>query len=759
MAYTFNTKFIQLTPYLLMEYMYSTSGTPEGYNVNSAPAVGYEKIVNGYYNGALQVFNGLNSDSITGNTRLRSVVRKADNRFVSLTPNRITQYLDTDPKLTSVANLPVTFPNDIFVTYDKVRFHIVSGYGFENNDGIIMRASYPEVSTKYATVLQIILEKGDIDTPVINPNPIYLSGAVYDKYIEVKIPSFYVMNQDFDALTGSSLQANTLAAKISSDGRGFLKNSPVFFQIHEIIETVTLGGYDNYTTTSVANYSLPAYDAFTDLAANLNENTDYSYIEYWPSWQGDFLEDFLNIESSLGNNYYAINDIEVKEQVGNTYYTTATFTTIQNDSFNAPLYFRPVMKNGNTTSFLVNYTIRLFNKRDSTQILRRATLTSFNANRYGRNLQRLALNTVPSAQKVYNKIVDAPKISSTYNLSQNNPGAQSVGIPIFYDFRQVSVTKDDLTVQNTGGLALSSNISDTTVALGQGRCQVIVTPFDNYYRFRVFNTVQGKESIPIDLGGTSDYYLVFIGDRDQSVRVGNLKGVSINNPSKGELAFKTVEQESKKILGFSNREFHIVSRSVTGTETSIYVGSWVKSTETSGLTGTTSTTSTTSTTTPTGTGAQGGNTRFTTLNAIQANEGIPVTTDLANRSGLFGPTINDYFGGTGSVRREVVPVSGTGTTGQFSTTSNVPNPNVDIPTLAQFIRGNESLGMTPQVIADYFLKQGNPGYNVFKGITKNDFLRAVDQVYPKTNGVNNPRYNTYANYLGVPLNFDVRTNR
>lgn len=762
MAYTFNTKFIQLTPYLLMEYMYSTSGNPEGYNVTSSPAVGFEKIVNNYFSEGVQILNDLASDSITKNTRVRSVVRKAQNRFVTLNPNRITQYLDTDPNLTSVANLPVTFPTDIRVIYDKVRFHIISGYTFDGIDGIILRASFPEISTKSATILQIILERGDISSPVINTNPIYLGGGVYDKYLEIKLPSYFEMNKEFDALNGSPQQVNTLAAKISSDGKGFLKNNPITFQVHEILETLTLSGYDNYTTSLVANYSLPAYDEYTDLAANLNENTEFSYIEYWPSWQGNYLEEFLNVESTLGKNYYAIHDLEVKEQVGNTYSTTSTFTTIQQGNFNGPLSFRPVLKNGNTTSFLVNYTVRLFNKRDSSQVVRRATFTSFNANRYGRNIQRLTLSTIPSAQKVYNKIVDSPKISSTYSLAQNSPTPQTVGIPIFYDYRQVSVTKDDLTVQSNGTLALSSSISESTVALGQGRCQVIVTPFDNYYRFKIFNTSQGKESIPLDLGGTSDYYLVFIGDRDQSVRVTSLKGISLNNPSKGELVFKTVEQESRKILGFSNREFHIVSRSVTGTETSIYVGTWIKSNETSSLQNTTtinSPISANTATTNTGTGANTINTRFTTLNAIQANEKIPVTTDLANRSGLFGVTTNDYFGGTGSIRREITPVSGTGATGQFQTTSNIVNTNVDIPSLAQFIRGNESLGMTPQSIADYFLKQGNPGFNTFKGITKFDFLRAVDRIYPKNNGVNNPKYNTYANYLGVPLTFDVRTNR
>src|SRR5690606_34076927 len=124
----------------------------------------------------------------------------------------------------------------------------------------------------------------------------------------------------------------------------------------------------------------------------------------------------------------------------------------QNDNFNAPLFFRPVIKNGNATSFLVNYTVRLFNKKDSTQVIRRSTLTSFNINRYGKNVQKITLGSLPGGQKVYNKIVGAPVISGTYSISPVNTGNQSVGIPIFYDYRQVSITKDDLTVTSNGTL-------------------------------------------------------------------------------------------------------------------------------------------------------------------------------------------------------------------------------------------------------------------------------------------------------------------
>ena len=51
MAYTSTERFIKFGSYLLMEYDYTSAPTPEIYYVNTGtPAIGFEKIVNGYFN-------------------------------------------------------------------------------------------------------------------------------------------------------------------------------------------------------------------------------------------------------------------------------------------------------------------------------------------------------------------------------------------------------------------------------------------------------------------------------------------------------------------------------------------------------------------------------------------------------------------------------------------------------------------------------------------------------------------------------------
>ena len=93
------------------------------------------------------------------------------------------------------------FPSNIGVYYDSVKFHIISGYNFDNLDGVILQAKYQERTGKKATLMQILLQKSDVTLPVLNPNPIYLGGALYDRYVEVKIPAYANMVYEFDILS------------------------------------------------------------------------------------------------------------------------------------------------------------------------------------------------------------------------------------------------------------------------------------------------------------------------------------------------------------------------------------------------------------------------------------------------------------------------------------------------------------------------------------------------------------------------------
>ena len=768
-SYTSTQRFVKITDYLLLEYNYTTAPTPEIYYVNTGfPAVGFEKIVNGYFDNTVQILNDPNAEATTNNVRDLSVVQVDKNRFVTLDKDYLVPYLDTDPKLTSVSNLPVVFPSNIGVYYDSVKFHIISGYNFDNLDGVILQAKYQERTGKKATLMQILLQKSDVTLPVLNPNPIYLGGALYDRYVEVKIPAYANMVYEFDVLNGNTTQPSTLAAKISSDGKGFLRDAPVEFTVFEVTQTVLKNGYQNYIGQTRSQLSIFPKDNFSALAGVIQENQFYNYLEFYPTWDGNFLEDFLTSEGKVGNTYYVVNDIEVKEQVGLSYITTYNFTSIQTEDFNSPAIFRPVLVNSLSTSFVVNYTMRLVNKGNQNQIIRRATFSSFDVSKYGKENNVINLTTGAYAQKVYNKIIQAPNLISGVGVAPNVTPLEKK-IPVFYKDNNISVTQETIIIDKDGNVISETSTPDVTRLYGQGKAKILIDPFDNFYKFTVYNLKDGTTPELMDLGNSLTYYIVFLDSSGQSVRVENIKNkTSISNPSQGQVSFKVVTSNSKKILGFVSKQFYIVSKTPDGIETKLYSGSWQNQSEflasantiqaatTTGVTGATTTTTTTVSSTGTT-----GTTGTSTTTGNQINSGVPIT--------KVTKAIEDYVLGSSSIL-SVKPATQLNTKGPgvsvgkstLSIQSSLQSVNINIPALADSIAGKEALifGATVivsdvQKVVNYYFTPGSPGATLFKGIKPSQFLTAALQIHPKlANGVFDKTYIKYCNALSFPVTND-----
>ncbi len=767
-TYTSTQRFVKLTDYLLLEYNYTTAPTPEQYFVNTgAPAVGFEKIVNGYFSNAVQILNKPADQEVTHNVRDLSVVQIEKNRFVTLDMDYLVPFLDYDSKLTSVSNLPVVFPSNIGVYYDTIKFHIVSGYNFDNIDGVILQIKFQERTGKKATVLQLLVTRSDVTLPILNPNPIYLGGALYDHYVEAKIPAYANMVYEFDILSGSAAQANTLAAKISSDGNGFLKDAPVEFTLYEISQTLLKDGYQNYIAQIRGQLSVFPRDNYASLAAVIQQNSFYNYLEYYPTWEGNFLEDFIISEGSVGVAYYVIHEIEVKEQVGLSYITTYNFSTTQTQDFNSPYIFRPVLVNPLTTSFLVNYTMRLVNRNNQNQIIRRSSFSSLDITKYGREVNKITLTTGAYAQKVYNKILQAANILSPVGINPTVAAPIEKKIPVFYKDNSISVTQENIVIGKDGNLLSETSSPTSMTVYGQGKAKILVDPFDNFYKFTVYNLKGTTTPEILDLGNSLTYYMVFLDKSGQSVRVENIKNkTSISNPTTGQVAFKLVDTNSKKILGFTSREFYIISRTPDGVETKLYSGTWQNQSEfTASLTTASSTTSTGST------GAATGATQTTQVDVITATTGAATgtaTTTTGNQivNNVPQTTVTNntkpYVIGSSSIL-SVKPTSSLNVTGAYSTKgenkvplqSSVQVNNINIDALSDSISGKESQGLDVQSVVNYYFTPGAPGSNLFKGIKPSQFLTAAYQIHPKlANGNFDPKYIQYCNALDFPITSD-----
>lgn len=727
--FTHTSKFFSLAPYLLLEYRYGSEPNPEFYPVSfGTSAVGFEKITNGYLNGAVQIFNRNQDDLTTGNVKDKSSVQISQNTFVRLDIDRSIQYLDYDDKLTNIFNLPIEFESNLNVYYDTVRYHFLSGFNFGNRDGAIIQIQFPERNGKRSTVSQITYERGDINITTPNPIPIYFNAGIYDNYIEVKIPSYSNITYEYDTQVSVATASQTTASKISSDGSGFIRNQPFSITLFEIESTQELNGFFYYQTSVNSVATISPTDEYYDLSANVRENLDFDYFEYFPSWKGNFIEDFIYVESSLGNIYYLIHDIELLEQVGLRRISSQKIQILQDKDFNGPYIYRPVVMNPRATSFSINYSMRLVNKFNNVSILRVATLTSTEVDKYGPGIKKINLLNQPYPQKVYNKVVE-PVVSKAYTLNVN-PVERVITkyVPAFFERENINITQEDLTIDSLGGLAQAAT-TDSTVAFGQGRSRIVINPYDNYYKFRIFTKNQGKENTILDLGTNSDFFLVFEGGDNKTVRIASLSDSTFQNPNKGELVFRVVESDSKKIASFIERNFHIVSRTNNGIETSIYHASWILPSERDQKP------IVEPVTTPIPAPApviiaptQAGSTPTVDIIPQQPKDFFDMKTDAAVLN--IEPAVIKQ-----SIEAKVPVVK--------------PKLRADLDTLANLINTDEAAGKTFDQISDYYTVPGNPGNLLYEGISVTFFLNAVRLVHPDINGQRSFQFIQYSNYLGV----------
>tara|TARA_R100000544_G_C2226689_1_gene61278 strand:+ start:14 stop:1384 length:1371 start_codon:yes stop_codon:yes gene_type:complete len=390
-----SSRFIQISPQILIEYIYTDQANPTTFNTATTPI---ELMRDGHTTGTY-FFNTDSVSAIMGNYRDISAasITETNTQYVSLDTSIGVPYNDFDPLLTDSAQLLQTFSPQLDVAYDKMKIHFVAGFNFEGFDGIVFEALAPRRDSVMMNFASINFLK--TDTPVFNPDPLLLADKLYATYIEWRVPSLFFMNNLF-----TKADTNGLAYKIT-EGSGFIGTPPITLRATGIYETIVENAYSFYNMEEINSVSILARDIYSNLYAVVKEADDGDYFTLHGEVTGSSLSNFIAQLNSSGGNYVVFYEISVVEQVGTVFSTTSTQVFTQNGDFDEPILYRPIIKNANTAvSFSINLSMRLFNKADSTQIIKNAKLTSFDAQRYGKQMLTLNLGVVPTVANVYNQI-------------------------------------------------------------------------------------------------------------------------------------------------------------------------------------------------------------------------------------------------------------------------------------------------------------------------------------------------------------------
>jgi hypothetical protein len=771
MAYSTSSKYVQLTPYLLMEYMYADQPTPETHFTNTGGStVTFDKLINGYMDDAVQIFNPPADYSITQNGPENSVVKIAENSFVTLDSNLIIPFNDYSEYLTNTADLPITFPYNLSVVYDTVRYHIRAGYNLQNIDGLIIGIDFQDVDLTYVTISQILLKRGTEQEYILNPNPVTIGSNIYDKFFEIKIPSLKNMNDTYLA-TPANFQSVSLGGLLSASGRGFVYGAPMRISLWQVQSTDDFAGYNRYNSSRISLLSLEEEDPFANIGAVIQESDKGEFFEYFATDNEGFIEDFILFQNSIGNSYYISHQIEVLEQIGAAIIETSRFETIQTTAYDTPNYYRPIVRNAAyAASFFLRYTMSLVNNKDQTRVIRTATYSSNNPSQWGLNITPIQLSNFPQVQKIYNRVYSQPQIKlGGFNTPQPKEILKFTNV--YIQQNTINSTATNLVLQNG---SLTETLSSTpSVAVGTGKLTVTLSPFDNYYKFKFIKSGTDGTPVAVDLSNSAIYNLAFLDDQGNKVYVPTLSDQTVARSSSGELAFKVDESVAVRVLKFSDRRFFIVSgggnpagatgstsalstsleavasgnserlRSVPTSSTDpainlavqnytslntitkktntlnpdstknnpasvIYWGYWKKEGESDFIT------------TVTTTGATGA-----TAAPAPVSSGTQVLGELEPIVVIPRKSIIKSF-------KPAKPIAGSfgisGSTGVSGTTVNQLTGNALISALSAQIQGYKNSGWTDQIIISYFLTPGNPGYVQYPGLTMKEFTAAAQGI-------------------------------
>jgi len=578
------SRFISLSSYCVVEYIFEPLGSLNFLTEDFTLLTNSTSDVN-------QIFNPDGSLSATKNIRDISVVPIGNNKFAYTDSEKLPNYIDYDSNITETS---ITGYN---VVCDKVKFHFIAGFDIDGFEGLILSVINQQNNGKNNIFANILLSPETIDDLItFNAKPMFLSNATYDRYVEIKVPSIKNINEELRvALT----PASTFAAAITPTDTGysgFIYNNPITISLSECgtREKYNPTGstkYDVFQVTENYQASLSQSNEFDGVGASIAESATGDFIEYYLTYNSGFPEDLISIlnRRNPADDWIIIHQLSVFEQIGSAFVNTSRQVIFQEEDFDEPLVYRPVLKNaGTAVSMSIDLLSRLTNRRNGDQVIREASFNLISPKKYGKKLNVIPLSDEPQSQKVYNKIIKknfestnlfieptfAPGFGNTpaetTTATTTTTVTQVEYVPVFFSNNNISVS-------NNSGIVKNNDTSEEVI-FGPGKLRFVMGPFDNAIKLKMYNVVNGK-NIPLDLNvNAAKYRMVFETDNGK-ISVDNANSQSLENLSSGELLFRISKEDSSKIVKSNSKVVHITSIAQDSTETLMYSAEWRTSKE------------------------------------------------------------------------------------------------------------------------------------------------------------------------------------
>jgi hypothetical protein len=593
------SRFIKLTDYCLLEYQYE-SLSPASPILITSP---FYALTLG--EGEIYLYNPDSALYETGNIKDFTAVPLASNsgRFVYLDSEDSPNY--TEYAISTVPGAAETLIPAGSIIADRVRFHFAAGFQFDDFSSLVLSIKQ-DMNNGNALILANILVNSTTlgDILLFATRPMIIGNAMYDRYIDIIVPSIKNMDEQFytspNPSTTFEYAVTSVTTNNSTIGVGLVKNNPITVNLFECKDGPSISTANEVYTTYDINQAYSAQisqaNDYDLVGAKIREAVDGDYIEFFATWNGGFPEEFIGIlEKRTGQSWIIFHQLTIFEQIGSSFIKSGDATFFQESNFDEPLIYRPILKNANeAVSMAIDYSVRLVNRTTNEQIIRTGSLIVINPNKYGKSLVKIDLADKPNSNRINNliitKVTDSlaafNDIESNKSATSTNQAALAVQTNVAeptIEIRTITEYVPVLFSNNSILLAESSKLTgtnqNTEVAYGQGLLSIVVSPFDNVFKFKVKQQKLNTSGNPIintfDLTQFSGFELVF-GTDNARVTIKNSTSQAETNSDLGEILFKFDSTITSKILLLDDPKFYIVSVGNDGTRNALYTGKWYK---------------------------------------------------------------------------------------------------------------------------------------------------------------------------------------
>lgn len=481
-----------------------------------------ETTENAIANGLLVIENlHDNSKTVLKSNQDRYTAEENPNSLILLNEDNIYDLSNIDSYISRV----IPSVSDTFVMkYNTVRINIASGFNFLGNDGFNLKVFTYTKSGSKIYFANFVYTRKFVELLQYNPKPIKLSEAVFDKYIELQIPSL-------EYWLGLQNANNDDILPILNDV--LLDESSLYFEYSLIHNGVYNNGFYQFLLKDTISNQFITKDKYTSLSGFIKLSDNGDYFEFQAQYNNNQIEDFIYMLNSIpGNNFYLIHTIKVVEQVGDEYTTVDEYTTIQNSNYQRLYKFRPVIQNKNLSSISIDYSVQLVNSVDGMGVTIESSISTQDVSKFNNRLVKL---DIPLTKfDVYNHI----------SKSQRN---------IQQQIDEVIKT-----------VVVNQYVEKLSLKTGGGVLEI--SPLKN----NLLLEFSDESNTAISISNSLVYYLVFQNKLSNRIEVKETVNSTVNK-SVGQLLFVVEESVSKQIYNISDSGVcYIVGKSVNGNNESIF---------------------------------------------------------------------------------------------------------------------------------------------------------------------------------------------